>query len=214
MDSLANLISSLASLAWPVVFAVLVYKLFSPIQKLVESANARKFTIKVAGNELTMEELSEQQRIIINDIQSKIVEIEKRDVVESPAAAALSIEQPRSKKRVLWVDDRPKNNSFLVAAIEDKGAKVEIALSTDEALSKIQKEDFDIVISDMGRPEGDHAGLDLANRLKAMKIAIPIYIYCGTWAAKNLRKEAESAGVAGITSSGTTLLSMLQITGP
>lgn len=211
MESAAKLISSLASLAWPLVFAVLLYKLFGPIKMLVESARARKFTIKVAGNELTMEEASEQQRVMVSDLQAKVAEIEKRATVglleNSPA-----LQEPlRSHKRILWVDDRPKNNSFVIAALEDRGATVVTELSTDAALSKIEKEKFDIVISDMGRPEDDHAGLDLTKKLKDMGVATPVYIYCGSWAAKNLSGQAKNAGVAGITSSATTLLSMLPL---
>ena len=52
MDDAAKLISAIASLAWPLVLAVLLIKLFGPIRSLVESARARKFTLKVAGNEL------------------------------------------------------------------------------------------------------------------------------------------------------------------
>lgn len=55
MNDLAKLISALASLAWPLVAAVLLFNLYNPIRTLVESALKRKFTIKVAGNELTME---------------------------------------------------------------------------------------------------------------------------------------------------------------
>ncbi|KAG1226177.1 hypothetical protein G6F57_017095 [Rhizopus arrhizus] len=88
---------------------------------------------------------------------------------------------------------------------------VDTALSTDEAVAKIKTVNYDIVISDMGRPEGDQAGLDLTRQLKELSVQAPIYIFCGGWAAKNLRKQALDAGVSGITSSGTTLLSMLPL---
>jgi hypothetical protein len=95
---------------------------------LVESARGRKFTIKVAGNELTMEEASEQQRVILSDLQAKLVELEKRlgsglATLQNPISAP-----PTSSKRILWVDDRPKNNSFFVASLEERGVRVDIAL--------------------------------------------------------------------------------------
>jgi CheY-like chemotaxis protein len=211
MDALAKLVSALASLAWPLVFAVLLYKLYIPIRTLVESARGRKFTIKVAGNELTMEEASEQQRVMVSDLQTKFAELEKRlntglAPLQSPIGAS-----PTSSKRILWVDDQPKNNSFLVASLEERGAKVDIALSTEEALAKLKKTQYDIVLSDMGRPEGDKAGLDLTRKLEELNIKTPVYIYCGGWAARNLRDEALKAGVVEITSSGTTLLSVLPL---
>ena len=65
MESLAKLISALSALAWPAIFCYLLYKFHDPILTLIKSAQGRKFTIKVAGNELTMEEASEQQRKIV-----------------------------------------------------------------------------------------------------------------------------------------------------
>ncbi|EXJ11316.1 hypothetical protein [Nitrincola nitratireducens] len=77
MESLSKLITALSSLAWPAIFGFFLYKFHKPIKTLIESARGRKFTIKVAGNELTMEEASEQQRKIVNDVQSRLAAIEK-----------------------------------------------------------------------------------------------------------------------------------------
>lgn len=211
MESLSKLLSSLASLAWPVIFAVVIYKFAEPIKKLIESARGRKFTLKVAGNELTMEEASEQQRLIVSDIQSKLADLEKR-LITSSKISLISEQVPiRNSKRVLWVDDRPKNNSFFVATLEDKGIKVDIALSTEDGMDKFRSLSYDIVISDMGRPEGEKAGIDLAQKIRGLNKDVPLFIFCGRWAAQNLREEALQAGINEITSSGTTLLSRLPI---
>ena len=207
MESAPQLISSLASLAWPLVFAVLLYKLFEPIRSLVESARARKFTIKVAGNELSMDEASEQQRILLSDLQAKVAELER--IAATPGPAAAFAEPSRSRKRILWVDDRPSNNSYLIATLEDRGASITNALSTSDALKKLAHESFDVVISDMARPEGEHAGLDLARKIKGSIPDLPVFIFCSRWAAENLQADALANGVSGITSSATSLLSML-----
>lgn len=211
MDALAKLLSALASLAWPLLFAVLLYHLFGPIRTLVESARGRKFTIKVAGNELTMEEASEQQRAIVSDLQTKLAELEKR--IGSGIVPLLGTISPptTSSKRLLWVDDNPKNNSYLVASLEERGVRVDIALSTDEALAKFKTTQYDIVVSDMGRPEGNKAGLDLTTKLKEFRPNVPVFIFCGASAARNLRDEALKVGVTEITSSATTLLSVLPL---
>jgi CheY-like chemotaxis protein len=212
MDDTAKLISAIASLAWPLVLAVLLYKLFGPIRSLVESARARKFTLKVAGNELTMEEVSEQQRVIISDLQTKVADLEKRAIAASPGASApLEGGPPLHAKRILWVDDNPRNNSFLVATLEERGAKVDIAFTTEEGLAKFKKQPYDVVLSDMGRPEGPKAGIDLTRKLKALSPETPVFIYCGSWAARNLRSEALGAGVSEITSSASSLLAALPL---
>ena len=64
----------------------------------------------------------------------------------------------------------------------------------------------------MGRPEGAKAGIDLAKRIRELNPHVPFFIFCGSWAAPNLREEALAAGVTEITSSGTTLLSQLPLT--
>ncbi len=211
MDDLAKLISAIASLAWPLLLAVLLGKLFDPIRGLVESAQVRKFAIKVGGNELTMEEVSEQQRFMVNDLQSKVAELEKRMNSAPNAVPYQRRNLEQSTRRILWVDDNPRNNSLIAAAIEERGARVDIALSTDEALTKFKRETYDIVLSDMGRPEHEKAGIDLTKRLKAMSPSTPIFIYCGSWAARNLRDEALIAGASDITASPTTLLSGLPL---
>ena len=212
MDDVAKLISAIASLAWPLVLAVLLVKLFGPIRQLVESARARKFTLKVAGNELTMDEVSEQQRALVSDLQGKVAELEKRIVAPAGAAPLPAARDalPRPT-RVLWVDDNPRNNSLLAATLEERGAKVDIALSTDEGLARFKKQAYDVVLSDMGRPEGEQAGIDLTRKLKALSPATPVFIYCGAWAASHWRKEALDAGASEITSSASSLLAALPI---
>lgn len=229
MEELAKLLSALASLAWPAVVAVLLVKLHGPLRKLIESASARKFTLKVAGNELSMEEASEQQGKMVRDLQLKLAELEQRlaggaapqagpAAQMAPAAAAsprtpqaAPIRPPAQGRRLLWVDDKPRNNSYLVAALEEQGVRVDTAASTDEGLAKFKAQPYDIVVSDMERGEGAQAGIDLTRRLKAMAPQLPVYIYCGPGAARNLRAEALAAGAAGITASGTELLSALPL---
>ncbi|VCU71387.1 acetoacetate metabolism regulatory protein AtoC [Pigmentiphaga humi] len=206
MESIAKLITALATLAWPIVFAVLLVKFYAPIKALIETALARKFTIKVAGNELTMEEVSKQQIDALSDLQSKVAELEKRLGGATQEALGTA---PASGKRILWVDDDPKNNSFLVASLENRGARVDTALATDEGVAMFRRSHYDVVISDMGRPEGEKAGIDLARAIKQLSPSTPIYIFCGRWAATNLRDEALAAGVTQITASGTTLARFL-----
>ena len=212
MEPLAQLLSAIASLAWPAIFAVLIFMFYEPLKKLIESARGRKFTIKVAGNELTMEEATEIQRQTVADIQLKLAELEKK-LTAGTSGALLMLEKPprRSTKRILWVDDRPKNNSFLVASLEERGAKVDVAISTNAGMEKFRATPYDIVLSDMGRPEGEKAGIDLAKKIRTLNAQVPIFIFCGGWAARNLREEALAAGVTEITSSGTTLLSRLPL---
>lgn len=235
MEDFAKLCAALASLAWPVLLAVLLFKLYAPVRQLVESASGRKFTLKVAGNELSMEEASEQQRKSIDDLQFKLADMERQLAGASapvlpgpsisvmppvgrraPAAAAVpgAAAPAPTVRRILWVDDNPKNNSYLVASLQERGVRVDQVRSTAEALARLDQqpyEPYDLVISDMVRPEGAEAGIDLTRSLKARTPPVPVYIFCGAVAAHRLRDEALAAGAAAITSSGTSLLSALPL---
>jgi CheY-like chemotaxis protein len=211
MDDIAKIISALASLAWPILLAAFLVKLFNPIYSLIESARGRKFSIKVAGNELTMEEVSKQQLTIVSDLQNKVSELERRINAVPETVPSQSRVSEQVVKRILWVDDNPRNNSLLAAVLEERGARVDIALSTDAGVEKFKKHPYDIVLSDMGRPENDKAGIDLTKRLKNISPSTPVFIFCGSWAAKNLRTEALSAGASEITASASTLLSTLPL---
>ncbi|WP_320170312.1 response regulator [Maridesulfovibrio sp.] len=211
MDSLAKLLSALSSLAWPVIFGLMLYKFHEPIVNLIKSAQGRKFTIKVAGNELTMEEASEQQRKIVNDVQSRLAEIEKNIRSKTFENSTNNDSGKNISKSILWVDDSPKNNSFLMASLQERGHTVVVSLDTEDGLNKFNSRQFDIVISDMARPEGKKAGIYLAKQIRKVNEHVPFFIFCSSWAAKNLKDEARQSGVTDITSSGTTLLGLLPL---
>lgn len=209
MKNLAEVITAISGLAWPMLAAIFAFKFYEPIKKLLESVQGRKFTIKVGDNELSVEEASEQQRKITSDIQSKLAQIEGQLEKSSEFKLTHTDRNTTQSKRILWVDDKPRNNSFLIANLQEQGHVVETALSTDQSLSQLRAKHYDVVISDMGRPEGNKAGIDLIVKMKKQNINIPIFIFCSGWSAKNLREEAINAGAAEITNSGTTLLSLL-----
>lgn len=109
-------------------------------------------------------------------------------------------------KTILWVDDNPQNNSYFVENFHSEGVVVDLAISTDEAQDKMKRREYDAIITDIMRPEGDKAGIELVKLIRKRNSAVPIYVYCGGWAARHLKDEALNAGANGITSSGTTLL--------
>lgn len=219
MENAAKLIQAFASIAWPLIVAFLLIRFGSVIKSVLVSAERRKFSFKVAGSELTMEEASEQQRVLINDLQKQIVEIQKRLDVSTLTPTKSEIKQIESVlpkvRSILWADDNPKNNAFLIANLSELGVEVDMALSTSDALSKFESKKYDRVISDMGRKEqgkyNQTAGLDLTKQIRAIDKNIPILIYCSSRAAQEFRDEAYAAGVNEITSSATTLLNALRL---
>lgn len=68
---------------------------------------------------------------------------------------------------ILVIDDEPDSREMLAVLINEKGAKVDSAGSVDEALSKINDKEYDLVISDIGMPEKD--GYELARSIRTHK---------------------------------------------
>ncbi len=224
MENIADILQGVSALAWPIIIIIVIMLFHNNVRDLIESAKSRKFTVKVAGNELTMEEISEQQRNLISDLQEQLIELQKQ--VHSLAgseqlqSSSQTVEEEtrgdrKSASRILWVDDNPKNNAYLIQGFGDQGVEVVTALSTEEALKRFSQGKFDRVITDMGRQEekqfNPQAGLELTHQIRSIDDKIPIIVYTSPRSARRDRESAISAGATNITSSPTELLNTLQI---
>ena len=149
----------------------------------------------------------------ISSIKNNSVEISfknNNDLTKQVAGlAGINIEANQlSNKRVLWVDDMPDNNSLFIEFLKVNSAVVVERESTESALMELEKNCFDIIISDMYRPiDGERAGLDFFNRINELNYSPSAnkYIFCGTRNAKTYKGEANEIGVK-ITSNGNELL--------
>lgn len=90
---IAALLEAVGDLAWPVLAAVVLWKLFPMLQDI---ARSRGFTIKVGGMEVTVQEVSEQLRTQIEDLQQKVTELRSSPAAHPPAATALVPAAPGS----------------------------------------------------------------------------------------------------------------------
>jgi signal transduction histidine kinase/CheY-like chemotaxis protein len=71
------------------------------------------------------------------------------------------------KSRILVVDDHADTCTGLKMMLERRGYKITVAYSADEAVEKVRKGDFDLVISDIGLP--DRSGYELMHELHESK---------------------------------------------
>src|ERR1035441_7021379 len=106
MEQFAKVVEALSTLLWPLI-VVAVIVIFRPaVSRLIESARSRKFTVKIGGQELTMDEASEQQSSLIADLQSQLSDLRKRVEGEQRAVPATRTEKetalPPAPASVLW----------------------------------------------------------------------------------------------------------------
>lgn len=111
---------------------------------------------------------------------------------------------------ILWVDDNPSNNAAIVQALTDLNIRVDLALSTTEALERMKLTRYGLVISDLGRREGgeqnEAAGLDLIRAIRESDPQTPITIYAG-WRGMRNRDDLLAAGATVVTSTPSVVFS-------
>lgn len=114
-------------------------------------------------------------------------------------------------KSILWVDDNPKYNSYLMENLKDRDIQVTNALSTADAMRVLSTRNFDRIITDMARGSERSAGLDLIEQIRQTDPKTPIDVFCGHRAAKGARSKVMAAGGNGITASATELFQLLGV---
>lgn len=201
----ADILNAVAALMWP---AMAAFALWLLVPTLRELSKRGAFTIKIAGFELTAQEASDQLRAQIADLQRKVAAIET--AAGGASAAAAREQEPIRGLRVLWVDDKPKNNAALVAALEAEGHRVTLARDSAEATAVYGRERPDVIVTDIGRPEARDAGLALIEALKARGAAVPFALYSGAESLSWYADRIERAGALVATASPVDLMAALR----
>jgi CheY-like chemotaxis protein len=112
------------------------------------------------------------------------------------------------RRRILWVDDRPGNNVFEREVFESLGLTFDLALSTDEALQRLNSSRYAAIISDMGRAEGPREGYRLLDAVRDFDATTPFFIYAGSNLPHHKREAAEH-GAQGSTNIANELVDMV-----
>ena len=121
---------------------------------------------------------------------------------------------PRALKKaatasLLWVDDVPENNSYLRKSLETLGVHVAIARSTEEAMRLLEKNTYNVVISDMGRPPDSRAGYTLLEQIRMSGNRVPYIIYANGASDPEHKREARLKGAFGSTNRSSEVFSLI-----
>ncbi|AIE83766.1 pYEATS domain-containing protein [Fimbriimonas ginsengisoli] len=118
--------------------------------------------------------------------------------------------RPWLGKRILWVDDRPGNNRYLVDRCTDSGAITTLALDTDQALRLYDSYSFDAIVTDMSRPPDRLAGYKLLAGLSERSRPIPPCIIFAGSSRREHHNMAVVHGAVGSTDDGAQVLRWLE----
>ncbi|MEV5599114.1 P-loop NTPase fold protein [Streptomyces sp. NPDC052496] len=106
---------------------------------------------------------------------------------------------PLAGRTILWVDDRPENNTSLAAWFRRQGATVEIAVDSGAADAAIAARMPSLIISDIARGTADRAGFShVAALRRERRYTGPVVFFAGrvTPARQDIARELGALGVA------------------
>jgi CheY-like chemotaxis protein len=84
-------ISAIASLLWPLIVLAVLVLFRGPLTRLVRSTEARDFTIRIAGQEVSVGELHRQQMDMVTDLADQISALRKQiDALEHRGPAKIA----------------------------------------------------------------------------------------------------------------------------
>ena len=69
MEQIAKLIEALTPVLWLGLVVFVVLRFEPAVRDVIESARQREFTLKIGGQELTMKQLTDQQKQLLDDLQ-------------------------------------------------------------------------------------------------------------------------------------------------
>ena len=114
----------------------------------------------------------------------------------------MSLAYPETRRLVLAVNDDPQADLRLYEWLASRGAAVLRAYSTDHALTLLERVRVHVVISDLGRVEGDvmnkRAGMDLAREIRQRGSDVPMVIFTMDKSVQ-VRELAKEAGANYVT---------------
>jgi len=97
--------------------------------------------------------------------------------------------------QILWVDDNPGNNIYERMALKSMNMTVDLAISTTEALQIFTMNQYNVVISDMGRQEEKFAGLALLQAMRSRGINTQVIFYTSQYIHENINIPKEAFAI-------------------
>ncbi len=118
-----------------------------------------------------------------------VITEEKREneEIKLPTGGELSVEEvitiqgekdkPQKAKKVLVIDDQPIVTDLLVSVLEGMNYKSEVASCGRDGVEMFEKEEADLVITDLGMP--DISGWEVSRTIKQKKPDVPVILITG-----------------------------------
>jgi CheY-like chemotaxis protein len=215
-DQASSLVSAVAELVgvliWPTVLLFFLVRFRGSLASFL--SNLGEFSFKAPGVEASAKRQQVEAAAALGAaVATRAPGEGGPGVGPQPRDIAAALPSPGAQRRlqgarVLWVDDRPDNNRFERQALEALGIDIDLSTSTEDALEKIRRRSYDLIISDMGRPPDARAGYTLLDELRRSGNHTPYVIYAGSKAPEHIR-EARERGAIGSTNLPQELITIV-----
>jgi CheY-like chemotaxis protein len=193
--------------SWPVVFFVLAMlfkkELHLLLPELAKRVRKAPGGWEFASEEQALKDAIDQGAKELGDKPSEFADFAKNQVeklAQSRSVAALVERTSLTGKSILWVDDKPVNNTYEASSFRSMGAKIDMVLSTSEALEALDKGRYDLIISDIRRFEkgvaNSDAGYEFLDALIKRDERVPVIFYTATIKTLNKSRTKAAYGVA------------------
>jgi CheY-like chemotaxis protein len=196
------------TLIWPVVVLVIAFSFRRTIRDRISQSEEFVLT-GPGGMGITARGRVEAADALVRASQPS-GGIDRQEAFERVGEVVRAVGDFGRSPRILWVDDRPSNNTYERQAMEKIGMAFELSTSTDDALAKIKLHGpYDVIISDMGRPPDDRAGYTLLDRLRSEGDRTPFVIYASSRSQEHF-DESVRRGAVGCTNRPSELIDLVR----
>jgi CheY-like chemotaxis protein len=210
IDDLTKLIDAvtklLGVLVWPGLLLFVLIRFGPGLKEFFSSLG--EFTLKGAGFEASAKRVRVEAAAALVAAAASRAEAgatpetaarEAKAVAQTVAAAVTPRVIRRARRaKALWVDDHAQGSVHERQSLEALGIQFILSRSTEDAITTLKDQSFDVIISDMGRPPDPQAGFTLLDKLRNIGNHTPYIIYAGARGVQQ-RQEALRRGALGCT---------------
>lgn len=219
--------SLIQAFIWPAVVLFVVLYFGQQLKNFLRDAHELTFKAGTSGIEATAKRQQIEAAVALTTaaVQRQLTapRTAKDEAVQSQLEVPPSAEEianvvneatrPQAARRlagasVLWVDDRPTNNTYERRTLEAFGLAITLSTSTEEGLEKLRARRFDVVITDLGRPGDPQAGYTLLEHIRQTNKQMPVIIYSAA-ARDEQHAEARRRGAFGSTNNPQELIQLV-----
>lgn len=145
---------------------------------MIQLKQYKEFNISSIRDQINLiEELVIEGSKLIREVKGEKIKLPDKETI---AERKIDVEEEKkvsTSLKILAIDDQKIILDLLESILQGLGHQVKVTLSGKEGLEFLQRDGYDLVITDLGMP--DMSGWEVSRRVKEMKKNIPVVMITG-----------------------------------